>query len=418
MVSNQSKAWKVQPLYNLGEVIRGVTYNPELHLSMQDTSTSARLLRSNNVQDTQINFDSIQFVERSCVSKQQEMTNGDILLCMANGSRALVGKAAKFSAPTSHIYTFGAFMGVFRPRNPRDSDYFLFLTQSKKFRNYIDVALSGSSINNLRPSDILQMLFAFPAEQERQVISSVLRDIDNLIIGLNALIVKKRNILQGARRQLLTGQTRLPGFSDDWKRIRLGDYAVFLRTLSYSRDQLTSGAEVSYLHYGDIHVGVRFRLDAVEARMPGISKTNIRNASMLSVGDLVFVDASEDTMGIGKSVEITNVPDGGIVAGLHTIAVRFDKRVLADGFKAYLQEMPSFRGHLLRLASGTKVLSTSKSHIMSAEIALPGTDEQESIATVLGDMDAEIDALIRQRDKTLVIKTGMMQNLLTGKVRL
>jgi type I restriction enzyme S subunit len=106
------------------------------------------------------------------------------------------------------------------------------------------------------------------------------------------------------------------------------------------------------------------------------------------------------------------------VAGLHTIAARFEKSVLADGFKAYLQFCPAFRDHLRRLAAGTKVYATNRTHITSVEIQLPRIDEQTAIATVLSDMDAEIAALERRRDKTRAIKQGMMQQLLTGQTRL
>lgn len=207
-------------------------------------------------------------------------------------------------------------------------------------------------------------------------------------------------------------------YSDEWRRIRLGNCATFLRTLSYSRDQLTIDGEVAYLHYGDIHIGPRYRLNAKTTRMPGITHNAIGNASLLRVGDLVFVDASEDTVGIGKSVEITNVPDGGLVAGLHTIAVRFDKTVIADGFKSYLQEVPAFRKHLLRLAAGTKVLATSRSHIASAELLLPSVAEQEAIAEALRDTDELIQSLERLIAKKRAMRQGSMQQLLTGKTRL
>ena len=204
----------------------------------------------------------------------------------------------------------------------------------------------------------------------------------------------------------------------DWNLVRLGESATFLRKLSLSRDQMSPGGEVSYLHYGDIHVGPRYRLNAKTEAMPTIKSTDQGNATLLSVGDLVFVDASEDTAGIGKSVEITDVPEGGLVAGLHTIAVRFDKSILADGFKAYLQEIPAFRSHLLRLAAGTKVLASTKSQIATAELLLPSIEEQEVIASVLSSTDSLIDSLDSLIAKKRDIKQGAMQQLLTGKTRL
>jgi type I restriction enzyme S subunit len=103
---------------------------------------------------------------------------------------------------------------------------------------------------------------------------------------------------------------------------------------------------------------------------------------------------------------------------LHTIAARFDRSVLADGFKAYLQFIPSFRRGLLRLAAGTKVLATTRSYISSIELALPSLEEQQAIARALSDSEREIDILKLRLQKARDIEQGMMQELLTGKRRL
>jgi type I restriction enzyme, S subunit len=203
-----------------------------------------------------------------------------------------------------------------------------------------------------------------------------------------------------------------------WQEVVLGDHATFLKNLSLPRDQLSSRGEVSYLHYGDIHVGPKYRLNPAKSRLPFIERQALGSASLLEKGDLVFVDASEDTSGIGKSVEIMSVPDGGLVAGLHTIAVRFDQSVLSDGYKAYLQEIPEFRSHLIRLAAGTKVWATNRKHIASAVISLPSLSEQEKIAKVLSETDELIHSLGVLVAKKLAIKQGVMQQLLTGKTRL
>ena len=133
---------------------------------------------------------------------------------------------------------------------------------------------------------------------------------------------------------------------------------------------------------------------------------------------MVFVDASEDLDGVGKSVEIVGVANTQFVAGLHTIAARFNAAILVNGFKAYLQFCPQFRQHLRRLAAGTKVYATNRRHITSVEIPLPSIAEQTAIASILSDMDAELTALEARRDKTRALKLGMMQELLTGRTRL
>lgn len=254
------------------------------------------------------------------------------------------------------------------------------------------------------------------AEQRRIV--AALADADSLIATLERLIAKKQAIKQGMMQQLLTGRTRLPGFTSGWTDIRLGDHVSYVKTVALSRAQLDAKSPLKYLHYGDIHTRSSVLLDAVAEEMPRASAFLAGRAGQLRCGDLVFADASEDPAGVGKSVEIVDVPSGGVVPGLHTIAARFDKSVLADGFKAYLQFIPSFREQLLRLAAGTKVLATTRSYISSVILALPDVTEQKAIADVLHDSEREIEALRVRLSKARDMKTGMMQQLLTGRTRL
>ena len=146
--------------------------------------------------------------------------------------------------------------------------------------------------------------------------------------------------------------------------------------------------------------------------------TKATTLDRLRDGDLVFADASEDVAGVSKSVELTNVGTAEVVAGQHTLAARFDKEVLSDGFKGYLQFCSLFAAHLRRLAAGTKVYATNRAHIASVEMGLPTIAEQSAIAAVLSDMDADLAALEARRDKTCALKQAMMQELLTGRTRL
>lgn len=384
-IEAQSKMWATQALSNLGDCIRGVTYKPEIHLSEQDTNDSVRLLRSNNVFEGQINIDLIQFVDRECVSIRQELLNGDILLCMANGSRALVGKAAKFLAPTDHAYTFGAFMGVFRPRNPKDSDYILFLTQSKKFRDYIDVALSGSSINNLRPSDISQMQFSIPETSEREVISSALRNIDDLVIELNSLIVKKHDVKKGLMQQLLTGLIRLPGFDNkDWQPRAIGTMLKVKHGRSQKAVERDGGA------YPILGTGGEMG----RANEALYSKPSVLIGRKGTIDKPKFIATPFWTVDTLFYTEINPANDPKFL---------YYKFCMIDWYR-------------YNEASGVPSLNASV--IERIEINTPLLAEQKLIAAVLSDVDAEIDALIARRDKIVLIKTGMIQNLLTGKVRL
>lgn len=131
-----------------------------------------------------------------------------------------------------------------------------------------------------------------------------------------------------------------------------------------------------------------------------------------------MADASEDHAGIGKCVEIRGSQGREIVAGLHTILLRGDNALLADGFKGYLQFIPTMKAAMIRFATGISVYGLSKRNVASIELLLPKIDEQRAIAIVLSDIDAEIAALEARRDKTRALKQGMMQELLTGRIRL
>ena len=314
---------------------------------------------------------------------------------------------------------FDVHQRVYRISNfsERVNGYFFYLYFSSHFYNRIMQMTAKSSVDSVRRDMIARMLVALPpTETEQRAIAKALSDVDALLGGLDRLIAKKRDLKQAAMQQFLTGQTRLPGFHGEWEMRRLGDYVTFLRNGVNSRAELMIDDLVSYLHYGDIHASEEVMLNP--ANLPRLPSDKAKGLDRLCDGDLIFADASEDLAGVSKSVEIYGAGSTELVSGLHTIAARFDKDILADGFKAYLQFCPEFCGQLRRLAAGTKVLATNRAHIASVEMPLPDVNEQTAIAAVLSDMDAELAALETRRDKTRNLKQAMMQELLTGKTRL
>ena len=270
-----------------------------------------------------------------------------------------------------------------------------------------------ASINKTSLGDLPVIL---PPKREQHAIADALGDVDGLLDNINSLIAKKRDLKQAAMQQLLTGQTRLPGFSGEWEVKRLGDHVAFLHNGVNSRAELRPEGPVKYLHYGDVHASQAVLISPTA--LPSLPESKAASLDRLRDGDLIFADASEDVAGVSKSVELKGVGSTEVVSGLHTIAARFDKSVLADGFKGFLQFCAPFAAHLRRLAAGTKVFATNRGHIASAEVRLPPVAEQTAIAEVLSDMDAEIAALQRRRDKTRDLKQAMMQELLTGRTRL
>ena len=173
-----------------------------------------------------------------------------------------------------------------------------------------------------------------------------------------------------------------------------------------------------YIHYGDVHSHPSAHLDLDKDNLPRIEQGRVKNLPLVEDGDLVMVDASEDYEGVGKSFEITNLNGRKVVAGLHTLLMRAKRDVLADGFKGYLQFTPGVRNQFIRVATGISVFGISKTNVVDVELTLPEIPEQEAIAAILSDMDAEIAALEARRGKVIGLREGMLHELLTGGTRL
>lgn len=251
-----------------------------------------------------------------------------------------------------------------------------------------------------------------PTKAEQTAIATALNDADALIIQLEKLIAKKRNIKQGAMQKFLKPK-------DGWVVKKLGEIFKFLNTANNSRADLVEGGEIEYIHYGDIHTRWNCFLDCSNNELPFIDKIKVNDVSSLEDGDLVIADASEDYEGLGACVEIKNIGKRKIVAGLHTLLLRGDKNIIADGFKGYLRNYYGVKDTLIRLSTGVSVYGISKTNLKEVEVSIPPTVEtQTRIAKILSDMDSEIEALEKKLDKYKMIKQGMMQNLLTGKIRL
>ena len=132
-----------------------------------------------------------------------------------------------------------------------------------------------------------------------------------------------------------------------------------------------------------------------------------------------MADASEDFAGVCKSIEVLGLEaDIHAVAGLHTFLLREKTPTFSAGFKGHLGNLNSLHQQLLRVATGLKVYGVSKKALKDLTLPVPSPKEQAAITTILSDMDADIATMEQKLDKTRQLKQGMMQELLTGRIRL
>jgi len=309
-----------------------------------------------------------------------------------------------------------------RSTNRLDVSYLTAFVGGDWFIKHSDAVKTVTAIPHISPADIRGFTIPVPSSiEEQRAIATALSDVDALLAAQDKLIAKKRDIKQAAMQQLLTGKQRLPGFSGGWEVKTLGDLFTFSGGYSASRDQLSVEGHC-YLHYGDIHGSSKTSIDT-EVDYQDIPKLDIplkqvSTKSLLKDGDVVFVDASEDDEGTSKHVVVVNKSNLPFISGLHTIVAKSKTDELAHEYRHYCFQTQAIRQQFLFYAVGTKVSGISKTNMPKLTLPVPSIPEQTAIAAVLSDMDADLAALEQQRDKTRAVKQGMMQELLTGRIRL
>lgn len=341
---------------------------------------------------------------------------GTVLVAMYGGFNQ-IGRTGLLRIPA----TVNQALTAVRPNAKILNSQYLLRVLNYRVDYWKSIASSSRKDPNITGKDVRDFPLALPKLAEQEAIAEALSDADALIEALEQLLAKKRQVKQGAMQELLTGKRRLPGFSDEWKVKTFGELFYISGGLSASRDQLSSDG-YCYLHYGDIHMSNKTFID-VKAEFQDIPKLNIplkkvSPASLLSDGDVVFVDASEDDEGASKHVVVVN-PDGiPFISGLHTIVAKSKTNELDHEYRRYCFQTREVKKQFLFYAVGTKVSGISKTNIAKINLPVPSIPEQSAIAEILSDMDAEITALEGKLSKAREVKAGMMSVLLTGKIRL
>lgn len=245
---------------------------------------------------------------------------------------------------------------------------------------------SGGAQQSLNRNFIYPIKVGIPSLDEQIAIATALSDMDALVSILDQLIAKKRDIKQAAMQQLLTGKTRLPGFSGEWGVRRLGDICTMK-----SGQGITSSEIDDYSEY------------------PCFGGNGLRGytGSHTHSGDFVLIGRQGALCG-----NICRV-SGTFFASEHAIVVTPNSGVNVNWLSIILMDM-----RLNRFSESSAQPGLSVSKLLNFTCRCPAEDEQIAIATVFSDMDAEISAIEAGRDKARHLKQGMMQELLTGRTRL
>lgn len=196
----------------------------------------------------------------------------------------------------------------------------------------------------------------------------------------------------------------------------------FIGTSSFSRNDINyeiDHSSIYYIHYGDIHATYKNAvLDFdTETRIPVLKKEIKSTTNYLEEGDLIIADASEDYEGVGEALEVFNIKDKKVIAGLHTFALRDKNNETAHGYRAYLFKNPEVKKRLKTIATGSKVYGISKGNLEKFKIILPPLPEQQKIAKILTSWDKAIKLQEQLIDNKKKYKKTVMKKLFTGEVR-
>ena len=334
------------------------------------------------------------------------LVTGDIVIARRGG----MGRCA-FVEPAADGWLCGTGSMIVRTGPSVDARFLQRVLSSPPIVGALEAASVGSTMVNLNQGTLANLIVPLPPKPEQEAIAAALRDADALIESLEQLLAKKRHLKQGAMQELLTGKKRLPGFNEEWVVAPLDELGRWTggMTPSMANPDYWQGGIVPWISSADV-------------------KTVRLTATAFSITDFAVKQRSTTVLPAKSVVLVTR---SGILRKYLPVAMNMIPMAINQDIKALLPNsriQPDYLLHTLThhgdlilarcLKSGTTVESIEFPWLKAFTIPVPPLPEQAVIADALSDMDSEIDALEAKLTKARQIKQGMMQELLTGRIRL
>lgn len=382
---------------------------------------------------TGTDFDNGQVNWRTCayVSKARYEQDSNIkirpqdILISKDGT---IGKVAYLGMiPKAGTLNSGIF--VIRANDRKIDQVFLSkIFMSFYFEDFLNRLVAGSTINHLYQKDFVKFCFPLPNSEEQTAIATALSDVDSLISALTKKIEKKKAIKQGLMQQFLTGKKRLPGYEKnresvqtewgaipkDWKTLSIGKCCSIKARIGWQglkkSEYLSSGEYVLVTGTDFLNGRINWKSCVY------VSKKRYEQDANIQIAKHDILITKDGT--IGKVAFLDDVPClGTLNCGIFVVrshSEELDQCYLSKIFESFI-----FDAFLESLVAGSTINHLYQKDFVHFNFPVPPTiSEQTAIANILSDCDSEIAALEEKRDKYKEIKQGMMQQLLTGKIRL
>lgn len=422
--------WKIRSVRELQLDISDGNYSSKYPRADEFKSIGVPFIRANNIKGLTITDDDMRFISEK---KHSEITkghlkDGDVLITNRGdiGNLALVPArhiGSNINAQIVRINTSGSEVS---------NRYFAYYLQKDEVKKLLDDLSSGSALKQLPVNRLTTLKVIIPSPQEQTAIANALSDVDALVSELEELIAKKQAIKTATMQQLLTGRTRLPQFAlredgkpkgtkpselgeipEDWERISIGRDTVLKARIGWQA--LTTK---EYQTTGDIYLvtGTDFDSGAVKwERCFYVSEWRYKqdqNIQLRNDDVLITKDGTIGKVGYVTALSRPATLNSGV------FVVRPKNNNLMQRFLFYVLTSRVFDDFINRITAGSTITHLYQKDFVNFEFSAPCIEEQTAIATILSDMDEEIQALEQRLGKTRQIKQGMMQELLTGKTRL
>ncbi len=396
--------WTIE---DFGEIISNVQLGG--NYPNNDVDGEYILIKMGNLARGHIDLKKKYFIKKGITPNEiDRLHSGDVIFNTRN-TLELVGKVAIWKNEANPAYFNSNIMRIKFKEDKISSDDFmnLILNTPTSLYQLRGIATGTTSVAAIYPRDLYKIKIPYPTKAEQTAIATALNDADALIQKLEQLIAKKRNIKTGAMQELLKPK-------EGWKWTTVDKLGKPFGGLSGKSKADFKDGNCPYIPF--MNVMSNPIIDTSYFDYVNIGPTESQHKA--EKGDLFFNGSSETPEEVGMcSVLLEDIPN--LYLNSFCFGFRLFKEEKNDGlYLAYYFRSSYGRKIFYILAQGATRHNLSKSNFLKIEIQIPEPDEQVKIATILRDMDNEIQELETQLEKYKMMKQGMMQSLLTGKIRL
>ncbi len=398
--------WEVKKFKDIGTTYSGLSGKKKEDFGKGSSYYIPFLNVLNNIK---IDINDLEKVDIEGGENQNKVKKGDLFFNTSSETPEEVGMCAILMEDLKNTYLNSFCFGYRLKNDDIDGIFLSYLINSDYGRKIFSSVAQGATRYNLSKELFKYLKIPLPPLPEQQAIARILSGMDSLIEQLNRLIQKKTAIKKGTMQQLLTGQKRLPGFTGKWVKKKLGEVMKIFKGQGLSKSKLEENGKYNCLLYGELFTTYKEIIKNVN------SKTNYLEGVFSKYGD-ILLPGSTTTTGIDLAKASTILQDN-ILLGGDIIILRPITKIDTVFLSYYINKVK--RKEIAKKTSGITIHHLYGKDLEDLEVTYPPTlEEQQTIAQILSDMDAEIEALEKLKRKYENLKKGAMALLLTGKVRL